>query len=190
MLGWAGTALAWALSSGSNAGSEAATGRSVAASELVASRGSRDPRARRAPPRHRLPFHAEPDQASHDVDALREEVREELVTEIEHERARRRQQRSERHLSRLLDEVSGFAEEYGLDSDTQAALESSLAAMHDTLEANRPDGPPGPEGPPPEVMEVLEEAFGQFVHEVGEALDDPELADVFADRMTPRPLRS
>jgi len=186
-LGWGATALGWALSSPQTSHVDA---RSASAADART-------RHRRGAPALPRPIpavaprntSAAPATEGPELAALRDQVRQEVLEEVEQERAERRQERSERHLERLLDDVAAFADEYGLDNDTRSSLESSMASMHDRLEELRPQGPPGPGGPSPEAMDALEEAFDVFRDEVDMVLDDPELADEFTERMTPRPLR-
>ena len=185
LLGWTGTTLGWMLSS-PDATAPGPRQARVHRAEPPGARAQRRPaRPLRAPPRPLAPL----DRATPDVDQLREEVRSEVLEEIEQQRAEQHRQRGEEHLGRLLDEVSVFVEEHDLDAKTQAALESSLATMHDRLEELRPPGPPGAGGPPPKVLDAIEEAFEHFRGEVGAAVNDAELADTFTERLTPRPLR-
>lgn len=179
-LGWGLTILAWVQSTPEPAPEErrAETQRPRAKSPVTARRANPTRRPRRATPAQAPDLNAMRDE-------VRDEVRNEVLDEIEQERAERR----EHHLTRLLDEITAFAEEHELPPESVAALESSMGTMHDRLEEARPDGPPGPGGPPAEVMEAIETAFEQFQGEVAEVLDDPELADLFTERMTPRPLR-
>lgn len=123
-----------------------------------------------------------------DLGKLKDEVRHEVLEELEREREARRAERSARHLDRLLDDVAWFAEQYHLEEDTEAELQSAVSRLHDELEELRPPGPPGPGGPPPEVLEELHLAFDAFRTEVDELLE-PDVADAFTDQMTPRPLR-
>lgn len=189
LVGWAGTAIAWTMAADPAPGPRAHDTR--AGRQPSAERSERRAqRTRRVLPTRRP--ETRPDAGTPDLSVLRDEVRNEVLDEIEQERAERRRQRSEHHLERLLDDVAQFTQEHDLDATTQAALQASAATMHDQLEslrAQRPPGPPGPGGPPPEVMESIETAFEQMQDEVADVLDDPDLVDAFADRMTPRPLR-
>lgn len=188
-LGWAVTALGWVYTAGRHDSSSSRPHFAERPRDQSERGGNRAHPVRARQPRTG-PLRGLPasEVVQPDLSELRQQVRDEVFEEFERERAERRQERSERHLGRILDRVVDFAEMHDLDDDTQAVLESSMITMHERLEALRPAGPPEPGGPPPEVRESIEEAFDQMRDETAAVLG-PEVAEAFAEEMTPRPLR-
>jgi len=176
-LGWAATVMAWWSTAAAVSVAEPA-----AMADEPRSRRARAASPRRSPqrPRSTAPAAVPPvDEAWHD--ALREEVRREVLAELEEERAERRQARSEHHLARMLDHAAAFATDHELDGAVEAELVTALSTLHERMEALRPEGPPPAEGPPPEVEEERRAAWDDLHDDALQALDDPDLAAEFVD---------
>ncbi|MBX2800980.1 MAG: hypothetical protein KTR31_25090 [Myxococcales bacterium] len=181
--GWAATVAAWSLTSGPVEPTVA----DVEVEAVADVRAAARPQARALRPAPLVQAAPSKEVGEAELLALREDVRSEVMSEVEEEREARRAERSERRLTHLVDEVVRFAEEHDLDTQTEGELEAMVVALHERMESLRPNGPPGP--PPPEVVDEIRDSFAQFETEATEVLGSDALVAELTDWVRPRPLR-